>query len=143
MFKKARKKMLSNHGILSPNLFWLTVNRIVLVTKKTLKIFKQFIHLAKSRNHFWQQNVFLTCCWRFLRYNIVEQLKLKSEKNIGIQKSAGKVRKDKIGFWKNWRQEKLLLRLSDVYIKPKRIFFVKVPGLRPPEVEEVIWPPAP
>ena len=38
-------------------------------------------------------NTFLTCSWRFLRSNKLEQLELKLEKIIGIQKSAGKVRK--------------------------------------------------
>ena len=36
---------------------------------------------------------FLTCSWRFLRSNELEQLEFKSEKNVGIQKHAGKVRK--------------------------------------------------
>ena len=36
-----------------------------------------------NHNNFWQQNVFLTCSWRFLI----------SKKIIGIEKHAGKVRK--------------------------------------------------
>ena len=39
---------------------------------------------------------FLTCSWRFLRSNKLEQLEFKSEKIIGIYKSAGKVRKSRI-----------------------------------------------
>ena len=36
---------------------------------------------------------FLTCFWRFLIFNRLEQLELKLEKKIGIQKHAGKFRK--------------------------------------------------
>jgi len=36
---------------------------------------------------------FLTCSWRFLRLNELEQSKFKFEKIIGIEKHAGKVRK--------------------------------------------------
>ena len=39
------------------------------------------------------QNAFLTCSWRFLISNKLEQLQIKLEKNIGIEKHAGKVRK--------------------------------------------------
>ena len=38
-----------------------------------------------------KQNAFLTCSWRFLRSDILEQLVYKLEKNVGISKSAGKV----------------------------------------------------
>ena len=52
------------------------------------------IYLNSERtDQFLKRNVFLTCSWRFLRSNILEQLDIKSEKNIGIKKSAGKVRK--------------------------------------------------
>ena len=37
---------------------------------------------------------FLTCSWRFLRLDKLEQLKFKLEKIIGIEKHAGKVRKN-------------------------------------------------
>jgi hypothetical protein len=37
--------------------------------------------------------LFLTCSWRFLISNKLEQLEFKLEKNIGIEKHAGKVRK--------------------------------------------------
>ena len=40
--------------------------------------------------------LFLTCSWRFLRSNKLEQLEFKLEKIIGIQKLAGKVRKTKL-----------------------------------------------
>ena len=39
------------------------------------------------------QNAFLTCSWRFLRYDKLEQLLFTLEKIIGISKHAGKVRK--------------------------------------------------
>ena len=42
---------------------------------------------------FCKQNAFFTCSWRFLRSNKLEQLESKLEKNIGIKKHAGKVRK--------------------------------------------------
>ena len=51
----------------------------------------EFIRTVK---HFLKQNAFLTCFWRFLRPNILEQLEFKLEKIIGIQKSVGKVRKN-------------------------------------------------
>ena len=56
---------------------------------KSLKLLEQFIQTVKGQKNFWQQNAFLTCSWRFLISNKLEQLKL--EKNIGIQKHAGKV----------------------------------------------------
>ena len=40
-----------------------------------------------------KQNAFLTCSWRFLRLDKLEQLKSKLEKIVGIEKHAGKVRK--------------------------------------------------
>jgi hypothetical protein len=49
---------------------------------------------VKGQNNFWLQNVFLTFSWRFLISNKLEKLELKLEKIIGIQKSAGKVRKN-------------------------------------------------
>ena len=38
--------------------------------------------------------LFLTCSWRFLISNKLEQLQFKLEKNIGIEIHAGKVRKN-------------------------------------------------
>jgi hypothetical protein len=37
--------------------------------------------------------VFLTCSWRFLVYNNLEQLEFKLEEIIGIKKLEGKIRK--------------------------------------------------
>ena len=60
---------------------------------KILRSLEQFIQTVKGQNNFWSQNAFLTCCWRFLRLDKLEQLKSKLEKIIGIEKHAGKVRK--------------------------------------------------
>ena len=56
---------------------------------KLLRSLEQLIQTVKGRNNFWRQNAFLTCSWRFLRSQKIEQIK----KNIGILKSEGKVRK--------------------------------------------------
>ena len=57
------------------DLLW---EKIVLVIEKT------FEWKVRTQNNFWQQNVFLTCSWRFLRSNKLEQLEFKFEKIIGI-----------------------------------------------------------
>ena len=72
--------------------------QIVLVIEKSFcKIFEttRKIHSnsKKGQNNFWQQNAFLTCSWRFLICNKLEQLEFKLEKITVIQKHAGKVRK--------------------------------------------------
>ena len=41
---------------------------------KFLRSLEQFIQTVKGQNNFWQQNVFLTCSWRFLRSDTLEQL---------------------------------------------------------------------
>ena len=60
---------------------------------KFLRSLEQFIQTVKGQNNSWLQNAFLTCSWRFLRLDTLEQLKSKLEKIIGIEKHAGKVRK--------------------------------------------------
>ena len=52
------------------------------------------IPTVKGQNNFWYENAFLTCSWRFLISNKLEQLEFKLEKNIGVEKHAGKVRKE-------------------------------------------------
>ena len=48
---------------------------------------------TKQRSEdFLVKNAFLTCSWRFLQSNKLEQFKFKLEKIIGIWKHAGKVR---------------------------------------------------
>ena len=60
---------------------------------------QQFVQKVKGQNNFWQQNAFLTCsCW-FLTSDKLEQLEFKLKNNIGIQKHAGKDRKNKFGFF--------------------------------------------
>ena len=52
---------------------------------KFLRSQEQFIETVKSQNNFWyKQNAFLTCSWRFLIPNELEQLQFKLEKIIGI-----------------------------------------------------------
>ena len=41
---------------------------------KSLRSLEQFIQTVKGQNNFWQQNAFLTCSWRFLIANKLEQL---------------------------------------------------------------------
>ena len=41
---------------------------------KFLRSLKQFIQTVKGQNIFWKQNAFLTCSWRFLISNELEQL---------------------------------------------------------------------
>ena len=47
---------------------------------KFLRSLVQFVWRVKGQNNFWLQNAFLTCSWRFLRYNKSEQLEFKLEK---------------------------------------------------------------
>jgi hypothetical protein len=48
---------------------------------KCLRSLEQFIQTVKGQNNFWDQNAFLTCAWRFLLSNKLEQLEFKLEKN--------------------------------------------------------------
>ena len=74
---------------------------------KIFEITKQFIQTVKGQNNFWQQNVFLTCSWRFFTSNKLEQLEFKFRKIIGSYKHAEKVRKryscnSLIFLWQTW-----------------------------------------
>ena len=51
---------------------------------KILRSLEQFIQSVKGQYNFWQENAFITCSWRFLRSNKLEQLEFKLEKIIGI-----------------------------------------------------------
>ena len=51
---------------------------------KILRSLEQFARIVKGQNNFWKQNAFLTCSWRFLISNELEQFEFKLEKNIGI-----------------------------------------------------------
>ena len=48
---------------------------------------------SERSEQFLVTECFLTCFWRFLVSNKLEQLEFKLEKTIGIEKHAGKVRK--------------------------------------------------
>ena len=50
---------------------------------KILRSLEQFIQTVKGQNNFWLYNAFLTCSWRFLISNELEQLEL-LEKIIGV-----------------------------------------------------------
>ena len=52
--------------------------------EELLRSVEQFVRTVKGQNNFWLQNAFLTCSWRFLRDNKLEQLEFKLEKIIGI-----------------------------------------------------------
>ena len=51
---------------------------------KILRSLEQFIQTVKGQNNFWLQNVFLTCSWRLLISNRLEQLEFKLVKLIGF-----------------------------------------------------------
>ena len=59
-----------------------------------MRSLEQYIQTVKVQKDFWQQNAFVTFSWRFLISNKLEQLELKLEKYIRIEKHAGKVRKN-------------------------------------------------
>ena len=41
---------------------------------KILRSLEQFVQTVKDQNSFWHQDAFLTCSWRFLISNKLEQL---------------------------------------------------------------------
>ena len=51
---------------------------------KNLRSLEQFIQTVKGQNNFWYQNSVLTCSWRVLRSNKLEELEFKLEKITGI-----------------------------------------------------------
>ena len=51
---------------------------------KILRSLEKIIQTVKGQNNFLLQNAILTCSWRFLLSNKLEQLDFKLEKNIGI-----------------------------------------------------------
>ena len=51
------------------------------------------VFLTVGQNNFGNTIPFLTCFWRFLRSNKLEQLEFKLEKVIELKKHAGKVKK--------------------------------------------------
>ena len=51
--------------------------------EKNMRSQEQFIQPMKGQNNLWWQNAFLTCSWRFLISNELEELEFKLEKVIG------------------------------------------------------------
>ena len=54
---------------------------------------REFPKTVKCQNNFWLQNAFLTCSWRFLRNNKLEQLEFKLEKLLGFRNMQEKLEK--------------------------------------------------
>ena len=105
MRKKTIKSALRN-GILLTKLFlpterknWSSDREKLEIRDWRLRICKLFeitrtiYSNSEGQNNFWWQNAFLTFSWRFLISNELEQLEFRLEKNVGIQKPTGKVRK--------------------------------------------------
>ena len=87
---------------------WPTLRVVSFLVQQSIE---QFVQTVKGQNNFWQQNAFLTCFWKFLRSNKSEQLEFKLEKNIGVQKHAGKVRKEnEIRDFRNFSTNRIDLR---------------------------------
>ena len=61
--------------------------------EKLLKFEAAGRKFAKTSKQFLETECFLTCSWRFLIASELDQLEFKLEKNIGIKKHTGKVRK--------------------------------------------------
>ena len=49
-----------------------------------LRSLEQSIQTVKGQNNFWWENAFLTCSWRFLESNKLEQSEFKMGKTIWI-----------------------------------------------------------
>ena len=72
---------------------WYFVTKIVLTycekncssdREKKIKLFEITRTIYSNSERYWKQNAFLTCSWRFLKSNKLEQLGLKLEKIIRI-----------------------------------------------------------
>ena len=69
------------NGILLPKLFWPTVRKNCSSDRensegwfaKILRSLEWFVFTVKGQNNFWWRNAFLTCSWRFLRYDNLEK----------------------------------------------------------------------
>ena len=64
-----------------------------------LRSLEQLIYSNSWWEQFLKQNSFLTCSWRFLIYNQLEQLKFKLEKLIGIRNMQKKLENNKSAFF--------------------------------------------
>ena len=86
--KNLKNQNQNRNGILLPKLFWPTVRKNCSSDRekllkfeaegwefaKFLRSLEQFDRTVKGQNNFWKQNAFLTCSWKFLRSNKLEQL---------------------------------------------------------------------
>ena len=61
---------------------------------KVLRSLEQFVQTVKGQNNFCQQNAFVTCSWRFLKSNELEQLEFKLEFWGGFRNMQEKFEKD-------------------------------------------------
>ena len=96
---------IENHGILLPKLFWPTVRKNCSSDREKLRdwrprICKNFeitrkIYTKSERSDQFLQNAFLTCSWRFLRSNKLEQLNWDSQQDRSRKTSILLV-----AFWK-------------------------------------------
>ena len=59
-------------------------NIVLVIENKILRSLEHFTQTVKGQNNFWLQNALLTCSWRFLISNKLEQLEFNLEKNIRI-----------------------------------------------------------
>ena len=53
-------------------------------SSKFQRSLEQFVQTVKGQNNFWLQNAVLTCSWKFLRSNELEQLQFELGEIIGI-----------------------------------------------------------
>ena len=60
---------------------------------KFLRSQEQFIQAVKGQNNYWSQNAMLTCSWKFLIPNKLEQLELKWEIFFGFRNLQEKLEK--------------------------------------------------
>ena len=58
---------------------------------KFLRSLEQFIQTVEGQTNFWSQNAFLTCSWRFLISDKLEQLEFKLEKILGFRNMQEKL----------------------------------------------------
>ena len=85
---------MKNHSVLENVLTFLCLSKLLeKINKfeaegrefaKILRSLEQFAQTVKGQNNVCYQNAFLTCSWRFLGSNKLEQLELKLEKINGI-----------------------------------------------------------
>ena len=104
---------MAKNGILLSKLFWPDARKNCSSDRGwRARIWKSYLNSERSEQ-FSVTEYFLTCSWRFLRSNKLEQLEL--EKIIGIEKHAGKVKEMfRSTLW--FRFSKQNSNFQDVYI---------------------------